>query len=184
MQVLLRHRRRLRLVTVIEMLLVHQYHIIVRHRDFRQPGMVGTCQINLLERQAQSDGDRGNQHIVRAGYPPTFTEHPVAESLYTFYRSGIVNAEADIPVTGQHRLPLFILQSTGRNKQVHRPGGLFGKCLKQLHTLFGNNPKERVGYQIYLRAKLLEHRGGNAEIHRQQRLAFYKIRSFLNRTAQ
>ena len=105
----------------------------------------------------------GISTLCGRGTPPTLSEYPVAESLHTFYRSGIVNAEADIPVTRQHRLPLFILQSTGGNKQTHRPSGFFGKRPEQLYPLLGNNPEQRVGYQIYLRAELLEHRGSNAE---------------------
>ena len=163
--------------------LVHQYHVVVRHRDFRQPGVIGACQINFLERQTQPDGNRRNQYVVRTGQHPNPLANTQLQNPCTFYRSGIVNAEADIPVARQHRLPLFILQSTGGNKQTHRPNG-FRQASEQLYPLLGNNPEQRVGYQIYLRAELLEHRGSNAEIHRQQRLALYKVRSFPNRTVQ
>ena len=71
MQILLHHRCRLRLILVIEMFLVHQYHVVVRHRDFRQPGVIGACQINFLERQTQPDGNRRNQYVVRTGHTPT-----------------------------------------------------------------------------------------------------------------
>ena len=72
MQILLRYRCRLRLILVIEMFLVHQYHVVVRHCDFRQPGVVGSSQIYLLERQTQAYGDRGYQYIVRTRHSPPF----------------------------------------------------------------------------------------------------------------
>ena len=100
-QVFLFHGFGLRFILVVEVLLVHQYYVVVRYGDLRQPGMVSTCQIDFLERQAQSHSDRRYQHVMRTGNAPAFAEYPVAETLEAFDRRCIINIELDGGVTRQ-----------------------------------------------------------------------------------
>lgn len=124
------------------------------------------------------------QYVVRTRHSPPSIENPIAETLKTFNRSGVVNAEPDVGIACQHRLPFLVFQGACRNKEIHWPSGFFSKRLKQLHPLLRNNPEQRIGYEVDFRPKLFEHRGSGAKVHCQQRLSFYKLRSFLHRTAQ
>ena len=100
-QILLLHGVGLRFVLVVEVLLVHQYYVIICYCDFRQPRMIGACQINLPEWQTQPHGNRRYQHIVRTGNTPSFTENPVTETLKAFNRRSVINIEFDMRITGQ-----------------------------------------------------------------------------------
>ena len=166
------------------MFLVHQHHVVIRHCNLGQPGMVCSRQIDFPERQAQSYGYGRYQYVMRTRHSPPSIENPIAETLKTFNRSGVVNAEPDVGIACQHRLPFLVFQGACRNKEIHWPSGFFSKRLKQLHPLLRNNPEQRIGYEVDFRPKLFEHRGSGTKVHCQQRLSFYKLRSFLHRTAQ
>lgn len=96
----LSHGSRLRLILVVEMLLMHQHHVVVRHVNFGQPRVICSRQIDTPEGQTESDGNRRYQHIVRTRYAPSLTEYPVTERLETLDGRGIVNAEFNVGIAG------------------------------------------------------------------------------------
>ena len=81
-------------------------------------------------------------------------------------------------------MPFFILQGTGRDKEVHVPGSLLGHCLEKLYTLLGNDPEQRVCNQIKFGAETLEHRRTYTEVHCQQGFSLDEIRRIFYRAVQ